>query len=89
MPDIPNVIEPDYPERVPTVPSIGGSIFTRTHGTNERSNKLAVAPLLDVSSSGADDGFFSLTLFLFNKKNRQNKKKLYKISQFCVWCLFA
>ncbi|XP_055320019.1 uncharacterized protein LOC129577281 isoform X2 [Sitodiplosis mosellana] len=51
MPDIPIVTEPDYPERVPTVPSIGGSIFTRTHGTNERSNKLAVAPLLDVSSS--------------------------------------
>lgn len=55
IPDIPIVTEPDYPERVPTVPSsLGGSIFARTHGTNERSNKLAVAPLLDVSSSGAD-----------------------------------
>lgn len=63
IPDIPIVTEPDYPERVPTVPSsLGGSIFARTHGTNERSNKLAVAPLLDVSSSGADDGFFLLTL---------------------------
>lgn len=55
IPDIPIVTEPDYPERVPTVPSsLGGSIFARTYGTNERSNKLAVAPLLDVSSSGAD-----------------------------------
>ncbi|XP_031637064.1 uncharacterized protein LOC116349649 isoform X3 [Contarinia nasturtii] len=52
MPDIPIVTEPDYPERVLTVAQqMGGSLFTRTHGTNERSNKLAVAPLLDVSSS--------------------------------------
>lgn len=60
IPDIPIVTEPDYPERVPTVPSMGGSMFARNHahGTNERSNKLAVAPLLDVSNSGADDGLF-------------------------------
>lgn len=60
IPDIPIVTEPDYPERVPTVPSMGGSMFARNHahGTNERSNKLAVAPLLDVSNSGADDGYF-------------------------------
>lgn len=62
LPDIPIVTEPDYPERVPTM--LGGSIFTRTHGTNERS-KLAVAPLLDVSSSGADDGF--LLFFSYDK----------------------
>lgn len=62
------VSEPDYPERVPTVPSMGGSIFTRTHGTNERSNKLAVAPLLDVSSSGADDDFFTHFFFKSNQK---------------------
>lgn len=60
IPDIPIVTEPDYPERVPTVPSMGGSMFARNHahGTSERSNKLAVAPLLDVSNSGADDGLF-------------------------------
>lgn len=51
IPDIPIVTEPDYPERAPKM--LGGSIFTRTYGTNERS-KLAVAPLLDVSSSGAE-----------------------------------
>lgn len=51
IPDIPIVTEPDYPERPPKM--LGGSIFTRTYGTNERS-KLAVAPLLDVSSSGAE-----------------------------------
>lgn len=79
IPDIPIVSEPDYPERVPTVPSLGGSIFTRTHGTNERSNKLAVAPLLDVSSSGADDDFFTHFFFKSTKKKRS----------FCVWCLFA
>lgn len=64
---------------------MGGSIFTRTHGTNERSNKLAVAPLLDVSSSGADDGF--LHSFFFKKKKQKSTKTKKKIS-FCVWCLF-
>lgn len=47
------ISEPDYPER--TVPTMHSGGFLRTHGTNERS-KLAVAPLLDVSNSGADDG---------------------------------
>lgn len=53
MPDIPTVSEPDYPERVPGK-QLGAALFNRTQGTNERS-KLAVAPQLDVSSSGADD----------------------------------
>lgn len=60
MPDIPIVTEPDYPERIPTI--VGASMFSRTHGTNERS-KLAVAPLLDVSSSGANDSFYLFLLY--------------------------
>lgn len=52
LPETIVISEPDYPERIPTMLSGG---FLRTHGTNERS-KLAVAPLLDVSNSGADDG---------------------------------
>lgn len=76
IPDIPIVTEPDYPERVPTVPSLAGSMFARNHahGTSERSNKLAVAPLLDVSNSGADDGF--LNSFFLNKNTHTNQKKL-------------
>lgn len=60
LPEIPIVSVPDYPERtIPPIAGIGGHPFARTYGTNERS-KLAVAPLLDVSStSGADDGLFS------------------------------
>lgn len=65
LPEIPIVSEPEYPERsVPTAASgIGGQPFPRSYGTIERS-KLAVAPLLDVSStSGADDGLFSVSHF--------------------------
>lgn len=62
LPEIPIVTEPDYPERNVPSGAIGGQSFTRSYGTNERSN-LAVAPLLDVSStSGADDGLFSVPI---------------------------
>lgn len=80
MPDIPIVTEPDYPERIPTI--VGGSIFTRTHGTNERS-KLAVAPLLDVSSSGADDGFY----FCCKKKKKNNTSKCVSYLNFIYFCI--
>lgn len=44
-------------------------------GTNERS-KLAVAPMLDVSSSGADDSHFSTILFFLKQTTIKTKNKL-------------